>query len=230
MMYLSRIRLDRNAPAKALYGLLEPEAPGARMDAHHRLVWTLFPAPDGHKRDFLWRAEGAGRFMVLSARPPQANDLFHQPLESKEFAPSLSPGDQLAFVLRVNATRDRPTSKLQDGRHRRVDVLMHALHAVPRDERAVKRFALAGREGENWLSRQGTRNGFDLNSFQLEDYSTVPLPARRSAHTRHGANFGIFDMSGVLTVNEPKTFINRLYAGFGRARGFGCGLMLIRRA
>jgi len=34
----------------------------------------------------------------------------------------------------------------------------------------------------------------------------------------------------VLTVEDPPLFLVALAAGFGRARAFGCGLMLIRRA
>jgi CRISPR system Cascade subunit CasE len=34
----------------------------------------------------------------------------------------------------------------------------------------------------------------------------------------------------VLTVRNPASFLATLGQGFGRARAFGCGLMLIRRA
>lgn len=42
--------------------------------------------------------------------------------------------------------------------------------------------------------------------------------------------FGILDLRGSLTVTEPATFLAALARGFGRAKAFGCGLMLIRRA
>jgi CRISPR system Cascade subunit CasE len=41
--------------------------------------------------------------------------------------------------------------------------------------------------------------------------------------------FGVLDISGVLEVHDPDRFLLRLAQGFGRARAFGCGLMLIRR-
>jgi CRISPR system Cascade subunit CasE len=41
--------------------------------------------------------------------------------------------------------------------------------------------------------------------------------------------FGVLDISGVLEVRDPARFLARLIQGFGRARAFGCGLMLIRR-
>ncbi len=237
MKYLSRIRLDRTAPTAALSQLLDPPQPGARMDAHHRLIWTLFPSQADQQRDFLWRADGKGRFFILSARPPVANDLFCKPLDSKEFAPDLAPGDKLAFVLRANATKDRPRSKLQDGKNRRVDIVMDALKVVPQQDRAARRFELAAGAGKQWLASQGARNGFALVDFGLEDYSTVPLPGRKARQkpgkspvAKTHPQFGILDMHGALTVEAPDLFLRKLYAGFGRAKGFGCGLMLIRRA
>lgn len=233
MIYLSRVRLDRAAPTRSLVQLLDPPAPGARMDAHHRLIWALFPSQPSQQRDFLWRADGKGRFFILSARSPVANDLFCQPLDCKEFAPNLASGDRLAFVLRANATKDRPRSKLTDGRDRRVDIVMDALQDVAQEDRAARRFDLAAHAARHWLDRQGAQNGFGLVDFALEDYSTVPLPARKARQRsgRKGApQFGVLDMRGVLRVEAPDLFLRKLYAGFGRAKGFGCGLMLIRRA
>ena len=43
------------------------------------------------------------------------------------------------------------------------------------------------------------------------------------------AIFGVLDISGVLIVEDPVRFLAAQAAGFGRARAFGCGLMLIRR-
>ena len=43
------------------------------------------------------------------------------------------------------------------------------------------------------------------------------------------ASFGALDMSGIVTVREPLPFAKALLCGFGRAKAFGCGLMLVRR-
>jgi len=44
-----------------------------------------------------------------------------------------------------------------------------------------------------------------------------------------GPVFGSLDISGVLEVRDPAVFLGNLSKGFGRARAFGRGLMLIRR-
>lgn len=42
-LYLTRAVLDREARAAALATLLDPPDPDRALDAHHRLIWTLFP-------------------------------------------------------------------------------------------------------------------------------------------------------------------------------------------
>ena len=130
--YLTRAVLDREAPAAALAPLLDPPDPDRALDAHHRLIWTLFPGRNA-VRDFLWRADGGGRFFILSRREPIQSELF-RPLETTEFSPRLAPGDRLGFILRANATKDRRVPKTGYGRrpHRRVDLVMDALHKTRR--------------------------------------------------------------------------------------------------
>lgn len=220
-LYLSRLTLSRTPAAAALDALLNPEDKDARLDAHHRLLWSLFTDGPDRRRDFLWRDEGKGVFLTLSARPPQANDLFEAP-QVQDFAPALAPGDRLAFALRVNATRDRAGAG-------RVDVVMDALHALPPEDRAGARMALAQREGAAWLAGQGARSGFRLIRVEVGDYATVTLPGYRG--TRKGQpQFGILEMTGLLEVTDPAALVARLGQGFGRAKAFGCGLMLVRRA
>ncbi len=238
--YLTRAVLNRKAPEHALRSLLDPANRDMAFDAHHRLVWTLFP---GHNavRDFLWRTEGKGKFMILSARQPQNSCLF-EPLESKPFAPVLRTGDQLAFMLRANATRDRRSDPQDDiaagagrrsGKDHRVDVVMHWMREQERGSlsispRAYRRTDAAEKAGQHWLASQGTRKGFsvDRGLLTIEDYRVIQLKRRSGGH----ATFGTLDFRGLLTVRDPEVFIEALIAGFGRAKAYGCGLMLIRRA
>jgi len=230
-LYLSRLELARSPSLSALSALIDPADPGQRSDAHHRLLWSAFAGDPDARRDFLWREEGRGLFLALSARPPQRSELFAR-VESKEFDPDLRPGDRLAFVLRANATRTFATGEpTGTGRFRKVhrDVVMLALHDVPRDARAEARMDLAQEAGRTWLDGQGARAGFQLAEMTAGGYSVVALPGHRGAR-RGQPQFGILDLTGTLTVTDPVAFVSRLGQGFGRAKAFGCGLMLIRRA
>ena len=233
-LWLSRVQIARGADLDALRPLIDPRALhgaavdprelGRRTDAHHRLIWTLFADSPDRRRDFLWRDEGKGRFTILSHRLPAPSRVFETP-ETKPFAPVLAAGDRLGFALRANATRDRAG----EAKGRRVDVVMHALHDVPPKARAKVRMAIAQVAAADWIAGQGTRAGFTPDEVVAGDYSVTALPGH--VGKRKGQpQYGILDLSGTLTVTDPVVFLSRLGQGFGRARSFGCALMLIRRA
>lgn len=220
-LYLSRLILDRHAPTRAIAPLIDPADASAAAAAHHRLIWTLFGDGRDRARDFLWRAEPGGRFYTLSARPPRANALFSPP-SVKTFEPDLAPGDRLEFSLRANATRDRARAT----KDRRVDLVMDLLHETPKVDRAAQRPEAAQKAAEDWMTRIGSTRGFAPERTIADRYDTISVGRSR----RSGATFGILDLAGVITVTEPGVFLHALAAGFGRAKAWGCGLMMIRRA
>ncbi len=222
-LYLSRLTLNRTASAKALMPLLNPEDHNSAADAHHRLVWSVFSDGPARERDFLWRYDGRGRFMTLSARSPSPSELF-LPSETKVFEPDLRKGDRLSYILRANATRAR---RIGHGKSQRVDVVMDLLHRVPAGrERAEARQRLAAEAAETWMMAQGHKKGYRPVATVAESYSTMELGRKR----REGATFGILDLSGIVEVTDVDAFLPALAQGFGRAKAWGCGLMLIRRA
>lgn len=235
MMYLSRLQLRKDPSLRALKGILDPSERGRALDSHHRLIWTLFSDKSTRKRDFLWRYMNNGQFLVLSQRPPTESSLFEKP-EVKEFAPHLAAGDRLQFTLRANATRS--VNKSRSERGQRVDVVMHMLHSVSgkscntqgdKISRADARMELAQKAATTWLDKQGVLHGFSLETTVADDYSVISLPFGAGLRKRKGAHFGVLDISGILGINKPDAFISAVATGFGRAKAFGCGLMLIRR-
>lgn len=220
-LYLSRLQVSRDPSIAALSALIAPDDTAARTDANHRLLWSAFAGDPDATRDFLWRADGKGAFVVLSHRPPNPSPLFEPP-DIRAFTPDLRAGDRLAFVLRANATRQRKGIG-------RVDVVMDALHAVPKEQRAEVRMRVAQEAGQAWLQGQGARAGFTVDAVTVADYAVLALPGQ-GARRKGQPQFGILEMSGTLTVTDPPALLAKLAQGFGRARAFGCGLMLIRRA
>lgn len=244
-LYLSRLTIARRPAANAIRELIDP-APsptagrlgdpgkGRMMDAHHRLLWAVYGDDPDRRRDFLWRAEGKGRFLTLSHRPPAQDGagLFDPP-EVKTFAPDLREGDRLAFVLRANATRTRKNPADPTRRGERVDVVMDAIYALPpgavSDQRREMRMAAAQTAGRAWLERRGEKAGFVVEAAEVGDYSVVPLP-EAPRRGKKPPQFGVLEFSGALRIADPQVFLAAVGEGFGRARAFGCGLMLIRRA
>jgi CRISPR system Cascade subunit CasE len=217
-LYLSRVKLRDDPSVAALAHALMPRNE-TNANTDHRAIWSLFSEADA-SRDFLWRKEGdAPRYLVLSQRAPDvASPIFH--VETRSFDPDLQAGDTLAFHLRVNATVSRKTGP---GRGKRHDVAMDLLHPHPQGERAEHRDRLAEQAARDWLMARA--EGFELTALMLERYETIQIPRKGKP-----ARFGVFDLAGQLRVTDPAAFLARLARGFGRARAFGCGLMLIRRA
>lgn len=232
-LYLSRARLRsrRGEALSAIAPLLLPDDANKTAGHAHRLVWLLFQDIPDTTRDFLWRAEDGGKFMILSRRPPtDPKGLFD--LDTKSFEPALAVGDKLAFSLRANPTVARKDAlpdekRAQRQRGKRVDIVMDALHAIPKGERAAARDKLTGDATRRWLAEQGSRSGFTLDgALDVSGYSQIGVERRKG----RPLGFSVLDIAGRIVITDPSAFLTRLPLGYGSAKAFGNGLMLIRRA
>jgi CRISPR system Cascade subunit CasE len=221
MQYLSRLSLRRDASLAALSPLLIPSESGALAGAAHRLIWATFADDPEQKRDFLWRQQDQRRWLVLSSRlPHDPHQLFE--VESKVFAPVLVSGQCLAFALRANAVVTRED---ENGRPKRSDIVMDRLRAFPKGQRAQARDRLALEAARDWLASQGAKAGFRLDRVDVVAYRTESIPR----HRLKSIELGVLDLEGDIIVETPQRFLLALARGFGKAKAFGCGLMLIRR-
>lgn len=92
--------------------------------------------------------------------------------------------------------------------------------------------AVADSALETWLTARGKTNGFIVArdevrgriKFQAEGYRWHSLPKKGRS-----AGFSSVDFDGEVEVADPKLLVDALLAGVGSAKGFGCGLMLVRR-
>jgi CRISPR system Cascade subunit CasE len=242
--WFTRLTMKREDAAIApLLQELAPADGGAAMTVGHRMLWSVMDANTRalHDRDnsdrpgttaFLWReAEPGRKFYMLGPRPLESSPFFR--IETKPFAPDFRAGDRLAFDLRVNATVARKGDRDDKGRSRRSDVAMDRMRAEEAaaasdgadiGARSQRRLKAAEAAMVEWLRRIGERDGFGLSTLHLRAYRVETLPRRgRNART------GVCDVRGTLEVTNGEAFLARVLAGFGRAKAFGCGLMLLRR-
>lgn len=214
-------------------------------DTTHRLLWTLMPEamqregkPAGETGDraaFLWarapERDGRPSWYVLGPAPRESAAFFD--IDSKPWTLALAVGDRLGFSLSVHATVDRmhEPEKGRAGRHR-VDIVMDAIHRAEQAGQTENRAALrraAGAEAlTQWWRAQGERHGFAAEAMELVDYGMEPLGRRRGRGQRP-TEIGVAQLVGTLTVTDPQAFTRKLAIGFGRAKAFGHGLLLIRR-
>ena len=241
--WFSRLTLKReDASVAPLLQDLAPLDGGAAMATGHRLMWTLMPEATRAQFDranpeqsrqtaFLWREAEVGRkFYLLGPRPARVSPYFE--VESKPYDPAFRRGDRLIFNLRVNATVARKEAGRE--RSRRSDVAMDLMR---KDEaaalaegldiaaRADRRMSAAQAAIASWMERTGERDGFAVNALRLVAYRAQTLP-----RLGRSAKIGVSDIEGRLEVADGERFFARVLAGFGRAKAFGCGLMLLRRA
>lgn len=228
-LYLTQARIDMSKPASALASILVPSDSARANDAHHRLIWTLFADSKDRQRDFLWRSDD-GQFLILSDRQPEDQHMLFD-LRTKLFEPRLARGDRLGFRLRVNAVVTRTEQLGDKKKKRRHDIVMDAMRKIehsgmPEQLRGRRRAELASEVAAQWITQQGQKNGFALDKLDSSLYNTARL------HRTNGRDgrLGFLDLDGVLVVDDPNLLLSAVTNGFGKAKAFGYGLMLLRRA
>ena len=226
-MYLSRIRLRPDAAGKSEFW----QCFGSEYQAH-RQVWELFTDGPDRERDFLYRQETFGNmpmFHAVSERKP-ANRGGLWDIEPKIYEPILREGQRLAFVLRANPIR---TKRDEEGRHKRHDVVMDIKKRLKQQGLSRASWPLepeiVQQAGFAWLAMRGEQCGFDIRDGEVRADGY-----RQQRFFKQGKNepvrFSTIDYTGLLTVIEPEAFLKVLYTGIGPAKGFGCGMMMVRPA
>jgi len=215
----------------------------------HQLVWDLFGDTPDRKRDYLYRREtvdGQPIFYIVSQRPPAPKNDFWDVVQ-KDYAPQIEAGEQFAFRVRVNPVVQRlgdpvldesgqpklRTSIKRAGEIKRKvvrhDVVMAAKTTM--GDTWDEKFKLVRWEeaARGWLGdgdeSRCSRHGFSLENLSAHSYIQHRIYRRKQEPIR----FSTLELEGALTVLEPSKFREMLFKGIGPAKGFGCGLLLVRR-
>lgn len=239
-LYLTRARLKQALGESAMDALVASIAGDSALASHH-VIWTLFSDGPDRRRDFLWREERSGHFYLLSNRVPEDRFGLFELDEPKVFAPRLRSGDRLQFALRVNATVARHASIGARGKPH--DIVSNALLSAESTSKskAGDRRRIAHPIAREWMMARGLRHGFSMalgptadpegwepewhDPFRVLGYSSVRIHRGEAPVMR----VGVLDLEGELIVEEPDTFMAAVAKGFGRAKAFGFGLMMLRR-
>lgn len=179
-------------------------------------------------------------------------------ISSKPYEPRLAHGDRLAFKLRVNPIKsaleernaedleawhksraDRglaPSKSMERGWTQKVirhDVVMEAKTRIdfknlsPENRPHVA--TLIQEAGLDWISSKSMEYGFSVvkSATRADGYQQHRFFKKKGSKP---VSYSSLEFDGLLTVTEPEIFIEKcLFNGIGPAKGFGCGLMLVRR-
>ncbi len=253
-MFFSSIKLKRNiSPKDALF------LRGGSNYQIHQMIWKLFSDSPKRKRDYIYRhqsTQGWPDFHTVSSRKP-TDDTSCWEIETKEYNPKLVKNEQLYFSLRANPTtlkkkerteeeikiwtKNRLASGLcqKDPTKKRVrhDIVMSAkkeldLKIQSSDERP-NLADIVQDTGLEWLALHEKRFGFEIDKSQDKSAIRVDGYLQHKLYKgggKHPIQYSTLDFNGLLTITDPELFINEcLYKGIGSAKGFGCGLMMVKR-
>jgi CRISPR system Cascade subunit CasE len=82
-------------------------------------------------------------------------------------------------------------------------------------------------KGVEWLENKSDKNGFSVDSNQIRADWYQSQKFNKPNGKQH-ISFNTVDFTGILTVTKPDLFKSALFNGIGPAKGFGCGLLLVR--
>ena len=187
----------------------------------HRQLWRLFPGEERETRSgsdelrhgFLFRIEESptgrpARLLVQSRRAPaSASGL--TVVGTREIHPQPIAGQRLAFLLTAN-----PVKTIADTQR----------GAKPEKKSEKCRVPLIKEEDQRaWIARKLASAG------EIETANALPHAPIYFRKGNRGGKLATVTFEGVLRVSDPIRMADLLENGVGPAKGFGCGLLLVRR-
>jgi len=207
----------------------------------HQWLWQFMVAAPGTVRDFLFRRRDGDNnlpgFYLVSARKPESISSAWD-VKLMDYDPKLQTGQQLEFELRANPV----VSHKIDGKAHRDDVVMHEKKRLlverglqhwsdwPDDDpKKPLLYDLIQSTCLQWIERRAEGSGFKL--LLTNDGSKT---IRIDGYTQHrvekkDVQFSTVNFTGKLEITDSKLFKKILFNGIGKAKAFGCGLMLVKK-
>ncbi|MEN9868134.1 MAG: hypothetical protein RL748_3724 [Pseudomonadota bacterium] len=227
------------------FSLITPQA-GHELEAariwngvydDHQWLWQFFPSSEKDApRRFIFRryeADKLPRYYVVSEQTPTAPGTAWQ-VQSKLYSPTLASGNHYRFDLRANPT----VTHQRSGKKQRHDVVMQAKRQLL-DQHGLSKWEelpdqvrppmgqLTFKACSDWLLARAAQIGveFIADSIQVDSYQQHREKRKSQDAT---LRFSSVDFSGELVVRDAALLTQALTQGIGHAKGFGCGLLLLR--
>ena len=167
----------------------------------HQWIWDALPDDPEARRDFLFRSDvkdGMLRVLLLSARVPTSGG--DADWNTTEVSGTFLGHGAYRFQLRANPTFRRASD------HKRLAIF---------DETKIR----------EWFARKFADAGCEVSG--LETTAPRKLMFRKGGGGRPGTVYSV-DASGMLVIRDEAAFRAAFDAGFGPAKGFGFGLLLLQ--
>lgn len=180
----------------------------------HRVLWKMFPSRQDESRDFLFRIERQQKgleteILMQSINKPVSSKQSYHVTALREYQLSLLNGQKLRFRLRAN-----PVKTISDKRGR-----------INRKGKIKKcRVPLIREEDQRaWLQRKFSPF---CSIVKLNIQNEAPLYFRKKKEQRTGKIQTVL-FNGIIMINDPDSFLDKMTIGIGPAKAFGCGMLSI---
>jgi CRISPR system Cascade subunit CasE len=183
----------------------------------HKKIWNLFPDKADEKRSFLFRVENLGQkgvqhiLLQSSYEPQPANGelvLLNKP--KKVQFDGITNGASYRFLLRAN-----PTKKIKDSGGKTTNQGKVRVPIIDEDEIIA------------WLSRQ-FEGLAEIKAVTLAQQDLLYFH-KNKGNQKHVGKIQTVTYSGILTVVESESLVNKMKDGIGPAKAFGCGLLTLAK-
>jgi CRISPR system Cascade subunit CasE len=129
-------------------------------------------------------------------------------------------------VVTTARTADELDKHGNRARGQKVDVIKQALKMVPKGASLAQRAQATYDAGHAWLEAQGSKAGFKLI---VPPVVATYAPAAVEGQKSRIINFSELDFSGQIEITDAAAFAAKLATGYGSAKAYGNGLMLLSR-
>lgn len=77
-----------------------------------------------------------------------------------------------------------------------------------------------------WVQERSLKNGFTIHQVRADGYRQVRFKKVKGGSL---VQYSTVDFTGLLEIVDDNLFKTMLFRGVGPEKGFGCGLMLVRK-
>lgn len=204
-MFLSKITGQR----------FKDQQPNDKDYETHQLMWTLFSfEPPESDREFLYFLFNGEIFMVSKKAPLLLPEHDFQ-IQTKSYGYDLPNGSILKFDIRLNPQVCRDNKK--------ISVMTAYANDLREEERPYTLNHVAEESSKRWFSKRIEDLGFTVLDFRVVSF----CHHRFKRSDGELVVYNTIDLNGALQVNHKGLFCKSLFEGIGRARAFGCGMMLV---
>ena len=211
MSWLTQINVDHAAAARRRL-----------LDNYdwHQFAWQWFPDRPGDGRDFLTRVDESPqgfRLLIVSQQQPKRPEWCSETgWQSREIPASYFSRTRYAFQLRANPSKkvidpNKPKAFGSDGR-------------INRNKNAHRIPLLRLEDLSAWLERKAAVAGFTVEGDSLR---IIPEGQDHFNKGRHRGAHASVEFRGTLRVTDSTAFQKAFQAGFGSAKTFGFGLLVL---